>query len=180
MHTFCKHPWLYLEIVAEGYLCIETVLQLTRTADELHLDKVIHDPNTFLQAVQIPYSCEEKLPVSIWEPLWLFLLFWCIFLLTHRLRVGFPYLDFAVSSSSHFSGRLNCKHRENTSAVCFKMKSCPVCGSTSLYLPPLRLSLKKQPLVSLICLQSSHNSFSGDSLLSLVHLFMLTAVVWCF
>lgn len=93
--------------------------------------------------------------------------------------VDFLYLDFAFSSSSHFSGGLNCKQKENTSAVCFRMKSCPVCGSTSLYLPPLRLALKKQPLVSLICLQFSHNSFSYELLLSLVHLFMLTAAVWC-
>lgn len=66
-------------------------------------------------------------------PLWSFCVFWCGFFLTHWLMVDFLYLDFAVSSSSHFSGGLNCKQKENTSAVCFKMKSCPICGSTSLY-----------------------------------------------
>lgn len=78
--------------------------------------------------------------------LWLPCLFWCV------------YLDFTVSSSSHFSGHLNYKHRENTSAVCFKLKSCPVCGSESV-LASLRLSFKNNscfidlPLcLSLTCL----------------------------
>lgn len=56
--------------------------------------------------------------------------------------MAFLYL---VSSSSHFSGRLNYKRRENTSAVCFKMRSCPVCGSESVLTFPEAV-IKKQLL----------------------------------
>lgn len=59
--------------------------------------------------------------------------------------MDFLYLDFTISSSSHFSGRLNFKRRENTSAVCFKMKSCPVCGSESVLASPEAV-IKKQLL----------------------------------
>lgn len=57
--------------------------------------------------------------------------------------VDFLYLDFTVSSSSHFSGRLNYKHRENISTVCFKLKSCPVCGSEPVLTSPEAV-IKKQ------------------------------------
>lgn len=74
------------------------------------------------------------------------------------------YLDFTVSSSSHFSGRLNYKHRENTCAVCFKMKSCPVCGSESVLSSPEAVI-------------KNNSRFIDPSLLSLTHLFLLPAPV---
>lgn len=79
--------------------------------------------------------------------------------------MDYLYLEFTVSSSSHFGGRLNYKRRENTSAVCFKMKSCPFVV-LSQYLPPLRLSLKNNPCF-----------IDLPSLLLLTHLFTLTAAV---
>lgn len=57
--------------------------------------------------------------------------------------MDFLYLDFIVSSSSHFSGRLNYKRKVNTSAVCFKLKSCPLCGSESVIASP-EAGIKKQ------------------------------------